>query len=390
MVLGGLGQVWPLGFAQIPVVVATADRGNPALVSRYVCGRCLLPPKEHPERAFIAMLLEVGRRLHSATGFKAPLFCGNDHDLALTYRFRDQLADTYLLFDLDPLMGLSLLDKCGFQALAQQNGLPVPRVYDWAGENSVLKAERPIIVKPRSKDFWHESPVLQRLFGSGKARVFHSGAELAAQPGLATARDKVIIQDYIAGNDDHIYSFHCLAHQGELLEWFLGRKIRTFPKLTGESAFIELTREDGIFQSGADITKRLRLTGPFKMDFKRDVATGQFYLLEINARFNLWHYLGAVNGVNIPQAAYEYIVFGQHRKPSVYATTYRWNNFMLDYHAYRELRELGETTFWRWLRSLFETRRVQNTLLWKDPAPFILWAWLYLSQRANKWLSTAF
>jgi predicted ATP-grasp superfamily ATP-dependent carboligase len=255
-------------------------------------------------------------------------------------------------------------------------------------------AENPVIVKPRSKELWKQSTVFQTLLQEkGKARVFRDGREVLAQPLLASLHDQIVIQDYIPGGDDQIYSFHGLAGEGELMEWFLGRKIRTFPKQTGESCFIELVKDKELFSTGCEIAKKLGLKGVFKMDFKRDIRDGRFYLLEINARFSLWHHLGAVNGVNIPRAAYEYLMYGTRRGPSAYDTKYRWHSLLLDYQAYRELRDLGEISLWGWLKSLFLGRRIHDIFLWNDPMPFFHWLMRYLTKwlhkRVHRWLSTA-
>lgn len=390
MLLGGLTQIWPLGFATIPVILATADTHEPALASRYLCGRCLLPVND--KTATLARLLELGAWLQQITGVKSPLFCGNDHDLALTQEFHAQLSDVFLLFDNDPALNLALINKDRFQALARTHDLPVPRLYGWDDDSPdpVRHATRAVIAKPRSKEMWSHSPLFRRLFPApAKAKVFADGAALLACPGLAEIKDHLIIQDYIPGGDERIHSFHGLADRGELLAWFLGRKIRTFPKNTGESAFIELIKDDDLAAIGRDITQRLQLRGVFKMDFKRDTRDGRFYLLEINARFSLWHHLGAVNGINIPQAAYDYIVHGVRRPNPEYATRYRWQNFGYDYHAYRELRELREITFWGWLRSLLQAKRVQDLFFWKDPFPYLQWTFLRFYNKLNKWRATA-
>jgi predicted ATP-grasp superfamily ATP-dependent carboligase len=385
LVLGGLGQVWPLGIAQIPIILATDELNNPALASRYICGYCLLPSHREAESAIIPELLAVGRELRRLTGSKPPVFCGNDHDLAFTYEFGDSLAKEYLLLGNGPEVGLSLLEKDRFHTLSVRNGLPVPRMYRWDGngDDSVIGAESPVIVKPRRKEKWDQTDGFQALFHT-KAKIFPNGRALVADPGLTAIKEQIFIQEYIPGNDSEIYSFHGLTDQeGELMEWFLGRKIRTFPKFTGESSFIELIKEEKLFRTGRDIVRRLGLRGVFKMDFKRDARSGRFYLLEINARFTLWHYLGAANGVNIPQAAYEYLVYGIRRKPSPYRTSVKWNHLYLDYHAYRELNALGELTFGKWARSLF-ARHVQNVFFWKDPMPFLRWAGDYFMQRMHK------
>lgn len=391
VLLGGLGQIWSLALAAIPVVLATADPYDPAAASRYLSGRYHLPaPGDEP--ATIAALTALGIQVRRATGKKAPLFCGNDRDLKLTYTHREQLAENFLLFDNPPEVGLALLNKEKFQALARAHDLPIPRVYSAIGNgaDAVCTAPGAVIVKPRSKSEWRRTPALHALFpDSAKAKIYASGADLQADPDLVGVRTQVLIQDYIPGDDDRIYSFHGLADDGDMLSWFVGRKIRTFPKSTGESAFIELITDDALAAVGKDIARRLNLRGVFKMDFKRGARDGKFYLLEINARFSLWHHLGAVNGINMPAAVYAYLVDGVRPVPSTYTTRYRWQNFGYDLSAYRELRALHEITLWHWLRSLLQTRRLHDYFSWKDPAPFMRWLANPFIMRINKWRSTA-
>ncbi|HEX8947896.1 MAG TPA: hypothetical protein VF790_02970, partial [Dissulfurispiraceae bacterium] len=323
------------------------------------------------------------------TGSRIPLYCGNDNDLSLTFEYHDRFAEHYLMPGNEPALGLILLEKDLFHDFAVRKGLPVPRRYSWDGSNgpAVINAESPVIVKPRHKEMWNQSGGLMELFHS-KAKMFPSGRALLAHKGLEAIKDMLFIQDYIPGGDGQIHSFHGLCdNEGELLQWFLGRKIRTFPKTTGESSFLELISDEQLFLAGCNIVNKLGLRGVFKIDFKKDPASGRFYLLEINCRFNLWHYLGAANGVNIPEAAYEYLVHGIRRTPDAYDRRYKWNDFYLDCHAYRELRALGELTFGAWLASLL-TPQVQSLFLWKDPAPFLGWVASSLLRKLNKWRST--
>src|SRR5215470_19812901 len=58
-------------------------------------------------------------------------------------------------------------------------------------------------------------------------------------------------------------------------------------------------RRDGFHERDEDLVDALEwLTGVAKPDFKR-APDGRLLLLEINPRFNLWHHLGAVAGVNL-------------------------------------------------------------------------------------------
>jgi predicted ATP-grasp superfamily ATP-dependent carboligase len=140
---------------------------------------------------------------------------------------------------------------------------------------------------------------------------------------------------------------------------------------------------------------RIGLKGVFKMDFKRHAASGRFYLLEVNARFNLWHYLGAKGGVNLAQVAYDYLTRGARSAPQQARTRYRWLSPRLDYLAYRSLAAGGELSAAGWLASLVSSRKVYDLFAWTDPMPLavVLWDELKhlsrLRRRVMRWLSTA-
>jgi len=166
--------------------------------------------------------------------------------------------------------------------------------------------------------------------------------------------------------------------------------------VTGESAFIEIAHDASLEAAGRDVVRRCPLKGPFKMDFKRDPRDGRWYLLEINARYNLWHYLGAANGLNLPLTAYEYLVHGKRpAAPRGYRTKHRWLYLRFDWLAYRELAARGELTFHGWLASLASAPRVCQLFRWDDPLPFLFRLRHFgsrlpqLTTAMRRWLSTA-
>jgi predicted ATP-grasp superfamily ATP-dependent carboligase len=237
-----------------------------------------------------------------------------------------------------------------------------------------------VLVKPRVKTGWESTPVHRRLLhGAGKARIFPSGRALLGHPLTQELRGELSVQENVPGDDRQLWSFHGFAAaDGALLGWFVGRKIRTFPALTGMSSHLELARDDAVAALGRETAARLGLRGPFKIDFTRCAASGRLFLLEVNARYNLWHHLGAVNGVNLPRIAYDYLV--HEARPAArpaYGTRRRWLCPRLDWRAYRELAARGELSFGTWLASLARTPLVYDTLSWRDPLP-------WLRQRARR------
>ena len=374
VLLGGINLVRALGDAGIPAIVASADPDEPAFASRFCAGRCLLPPMENHE-AVVAALVTLGDRLAMELGCRVPLVYGSDDALELIYAHRARLERYYLFMVSDARVGKALIAKDRFQRLALQRGLPVPAELTWDGEGpgSVRGNAGPVLIKPRNKVDWHHSALCERLFGGdGKALIFESGAAAAANADVARYRDELTIQQYIPGDDRELWSYHGFADEnGEVLAAFVGRKVRTYPTLTGESAFIELAHDASLEQLGREVARRCPLRGVFKMDFKRDAASGKWYLLEINARFTLWHYLGARNGVNLMRVACDYMLEQRRPPPSQWRTRYRWLNFELDFRAYRELAARGELGAGRWLASILGSRNIYGVFAWDDPRPWL-------------------
>ena len=383
--LGGLHLVRALGMAGIPALIASAQRRTAAMASRYCAGTIELPAGG---REVIAeSLARAGRRLAAQHGRAVPLFYDNDDRLALVQDFRDALSPHFALLLNEPALADALLDKARFQSLAERMRLPVPRRIAW----QALGAEPgPVLVKPKTRTGWDESPVRQQLFGGqGKARVFATGREARLHPLVQSLAAGLQFQEYVGGGDEALWSFHGFAAPGgEVLAGFVGRKIRTFPAHTGDSAYLRLAHDAALASLGRDIAARLGLAGVFKMDFKRHA--GRTYLLEVNTRFNLWHQLGAANGVNLPRVAYDFLLYGRRPQPACLSTRRRWLAWRYDWRAFRELHAKGEITIARWLWSLAQAPKVYEYFSWSDPLPLAR----LLHQRASRrwhrlWHSTA-
>lgn len=388
VLLGGLHIVRALGMARIPAIIASLERHTPAMASRFCTGTLELPPGAGRD-AIVEALARAGRSLADKHGAPPPLFYDNDDRLALVQDYRDVLTPHFALLLNEPALADALLDKAEFQALAERRGLPVPRRLDW----DALAAEPgAVLVKPKMKTGWDSSPVLEQLFGgAGKARVFESGRAARGDRVVQQLGGGLAFQEYVPGDDTALWTFHGFAAPGgEVLASFVGRKVRTFPEGTGDSSYLRLAHDEGLEALGRDIAARLGLAGIFKMDFKRSSATGRFHLLEINTRFNLWHYVGAKNGVNLPGVAYEFLVHGKRLAPLRTSTRYRWLALRYDWPAYRELAARGRLGLVRWLASLARAPKVYELFSWSDPAPFVrFWRGRFHRRWRRLWHSTA-
>jgi D-aspartate ligase len=230
-------------------------------------------------------------------GLRPALVYETDRDLLFVSRYRDRLPCRFVLPPAELLA--QLVDKGRFARLASDLRLCVP----WSASLPcgapfrAPDAAYPLLVKPSVRTArWVEHA------GGQKAVVVHSVGQLQALlSALAPSTPEVVVQAYIPGPETQVESYHVyLAADGQVVAEFTGRKIRTYPAVNGFSTALVTTDCPDLLVVGRSVVRALGLVGVAKLDFKRDVD-GRLWLLEVNPRFNLWHKLGAVAGVNLPQ-----------------------------------------------------------------------------------------
>lgn len=357
--------------AKIPFVGITSNNDKRITFSRYCRKGFSIPkPDEEPE-AFVKALREIVHEI----GTGNPLFVTNDAHLKVMLRYWEEFHQMFSGIFLKKEMIEISLDKSKFLSLARSYKMPIPPTYYSDEIDQLQEADFPIIVKPLSRVSWFQSKVVQEV-GGGK---FYKVLKFATKSEFDSIRSRLneegvqyLVQKDIPGPESNILSFHSFfTEKSEPLCAFVGRKIRTYPADYGMSTSLKLIKHPQIVEESIDILKRIQYVGPVKIDYKLDEDTGKIYLLEINTRYNIWHYLGARAGINIPELAYNYLHGRVPEKPlTEYRTDIRWLNFENDLHSFWELRRKGEITLGEWLKSI-KGRRIYQTLAFDDPLPVL-------------------
>jgi D-aspartate ligase len=361
LVMGDIDLVRALGLAGIPVAFFGVPDAS-ARFSRHV--KVVLPWIDHWRRQdeLLAALMAFGRSRREAP----VLYPQTDAALLLASRHRDELGTAFRLMLADAELIEQLVDKGRFDALARREALPVPRAERLSPRPGQappdLGLSFPVVLKPLTRGVaW------AALGGAGKA--MHIGgpdAWAAIWARIADTHSEVIVQELVDGPESAIESYHAyIDDDGAIVGEFTGRKIRTFPRDYGHSTAVEVVALPDVAELGRDVIARLALKGLAKLDFKRDDA-GRLHLLEINPRFNLWHYPGAIAGVNLPALAYADLT--GHQRPPVAARPHRvaWVDPLQDMRAARA----DGVSPLRWLRFLAGCRAICG-LARADPAPFL-------------------
>ena len=386
-VMGGLTILRCFGLARIPyfAISATGDpRDDFNFASRYCRGGFVTAdPAHHPEKA-LAALLAHGKKLPGPV----PLYYSNDQELKLVSEHRDVLSKYFKFLMPAATTITDTLDKARFVDYCKHHHLPAPASYNQTEVDKMNRAnfvwQFPLVVKPTTHINWFESKIIKDFGGlEYKAIIVHNSGEFARVV-AAMQEEKIpfLVQRFIAGGDDLIYSFHTfLDENSEPLGSFVGKKIRTYPAVSGESTYLRLVKNDELRDLAIGLLKRIKFVGPVKLDFKQDAIDKKYYLLEINARYNLWHYLGASAGVNLPVNAYRY--YTKNAMPAVvpdYRTDIRWLHFRQDVAAFFEYRRRGELSLGGWISSLL-CKKVYDKFAWHDPLPAFIAAGGFIKNR---------
>ncbi|MFP5220372.1 MAG: ATP-grasp domain-containing protein [Actinomycetes bacterium] len=299
VVLGDLDLVRPLRRAGIPCAVV-ARPGKPAAASRQAVQLGWADPWRAPG-ALLDLLLRF-----AATAPEPPvLYYQLDAYTTFVSRHRDRLSQAYRFVLADDDVLADCVDKVRFQQRAEALRLPVPRtavLRPSAPAPDVGALRFPLVLKPSLHKPASEDDAGWKALAHGrKALEVADRPQLdALWPALADRGADVVAQELVPGPESRIESYHAyVRNDGAVAAEFTGRKIRTLPRVHGETTACVVTPIDDVRDVGREVLKALRLTGVAKADFKR-APDGRLVLLEVNPRFNLWHHPGAVAGTNLP------------------------------------------------------------------------------------------
>ncbi|MBR9825833.1 MAG: ATP-grasp domain-containing protein [Alphaproteobacteria bacterium] len=184
------------------------------------------------------------------------------------------------------------LDKGKLLDRVRACGLPHPQTLQpqTAADLDGWSGGFPCVVKPRTSR-------------GARGVSYPESAEELAEIWAETHRDHgpSLVQQFIPGGAETVYTIGSLWRQGELIVSTLHRKLQTNPPSGGVAIAGETVEDDALMQAGLDI---LRASGPWHglaaVELKRPAPGAPPYLLEINPRMWGFGYLMTLAGLNIP------------------------------------------------------------------------------------------
>ena len=298
----GLGVIRSLGKEGVKVIAVDSNRLAAGLLSKYVIDKYVLPSIEENEEIFVQKIKEIGKREYSKSLKKIVLFPVNDVYVLTFAKYWSTLSPFFIsTFELD----LKILNRCVNKILssklAKQVSVPIPKtIYSSSSKPDLRKLNYPVIVKPDIRTSVEN--INKQVFRLKNCSNIKE-AEIATQS-LEEMGVSYVVQEYILGGDDALYTAGVYSHRGKIKAIFTGRKLRQFPPVFGECSYGESVDDaEDIIKHSIKLMQESMFTGIAQIEFKK--KDNIYYLMEINPRAWSWNSLTTYVGVNLPWVAYQ-------------------------------------------------------------------------------------
>jgi predicted ATP-grasp superfamily ATP-dependent carboligase len=297
MDLNGLGVVRSLARGGVRVTIIDTDIAKPTMKSRFGT-KIKVAAMSGP--LFVEELVKLRARFTA----NPVLFLTQEASVATVSEARAALADLYRFTVPKTEIMYALMDKGGFQLLAERNGFAIPRtvLLSGAADIDLIRGLRfPCVLKPARK----ETAYGERFAKAYRVTTLGEAYQLWKQ--VSEVVTDVVIQEWVDGDDTDVY--FCLQHiapDGATVS-FAGRKLVQWPPLVGGTALcVPAPRESSVL---IDLTSRFFASVGFmglgSMEYKRDRRDGVFYMIEPTVgRTDYQEEIAALNGVNIALEAF--------------------------------------------------------------------------------------
>lgn len=390
VILGGLSLLRQFASTGIPMVVIPRSADALCVYSRYYRSAGMtMDDLKSDASVFLERLIELAKSLPVTP----VLYYGDDEALFFLMKNREVLAQNFRFSLPDQYILEACSDKMEFARLALEKDLPVPAgmVADASLDCAEIE-ERigfPCVFKPGSHLGWFESEVIKSTSDMPQKILLANDCRECerALKGIRDFTDKFVVQEFIPGGEDEIYSFHTYVSQERIaVASYVGKKVRTYPAMGGESSYIKLVRNDQVTQLGLEVVEKLGIKGVMKIDFKKDSRRDRYYVLEINLRFNLWNHLGTRAGINLAELAYQDLCSLPMTVTDSYRDDLHWLDLGRDFCSLvKDYRPSGQISILQWLRSLARPK-VYSLFEWSDPMPFLINTLIYIKRGLKKYL----
>ena len=293
-----------------------------------------------------------------------PIFPTNDRMVDVLLTHYSELSDHFRLPFPDGDLLRRLVIKPELSQLASEAGLNVPRSFSITSLESLVNERSnirfPVAVKPAL-------PMMS--FKSLRCDDFET---LASQvEASARINEPLIVQEWIEGDDRTIlFGAYYISSNGKCLASYSGRKLMSYPSLTGHAAATESYDIGKLLEEGSTFLKNLGYWGLCSIEYKGYTPDDARFIEVTVGRCDWWIMCCGINGVNIPLAAYNDLTGASLPFDNIQTSAYIWHDIE---HSFPVLVENLIKRRWTIADCVKFLMRPKKDAIWDvlDPIPFL-------------------
>ena len=369
VILGGdfqaLGVTRSLGRQNIPVYLL--DKGLCiGRFSRYIW-KFAKRPDAREESLLFQFLIDLARK-ENLEGWL--LYPNDDDTVRFLARNKEQLEQYYRVttpswetvrFACQKKLTYELADKCG---------IAVPRTFypQNVAELEQLDMEFPVIIKPSVKEPFYSRTRKKAIRTDSKKELIDEFTRIREIVGDS----EIMVQEFIPGGGENLYSVGSLCKNGELLAKIAARRLRQHPMDFGHATtYAETVDIPEMEDLAARILKAMGYYGLSEVEFMWDPKAGQYKLIEINPRPWGWHTLAIGAGVDLPYLLYRDMLGEEATQNGATPRQAKWIRLVTDTPMVATALLKGRIRLTDYIRSL-KGKKQFAVFSFKDPLPFIV------------------
>jgi predicted ATP-grasp superfamily ATP-dependent carboligase len=285
---------------------------------------------------------------------------------------RAELQDKFHMALVDADTVDLLTNKVRFYSYAQDHNLPIPKTLFLRNQDDVARAaaalEFPLVLKPSVR-----LPLWDRNTPSKAFKVADADELRALYERCRNWTDTLIVQEWIEGGDDSLYSCNCYFSADSIpLVTFVARKLRQWPPGIGFSSLGEEVRDDFVRDETIRMFSALHYFGLGYVEFKRDTRTGKSYIIEPNiGRPTGRSAIAEAGGVELLYTMYCDVLglpLPAEREQRYIGA--KWIDLRHDFQSALHYWRKGELTLGEWQRS-WQGKKAYAYFAADDPWPFV-------------------
>lgn len=294
----GVASIRSIGRAGAEIIAVDHLKRRSGRYSKYAHWKHIICKPNEDEQRFIDDLMSIGQRYQQGNQKVYLLPVNDEYVRTLAAHWNTLQAHFIALFETDSKQLDHITNKVNFSAHCGSIGIPQPAKYS---PKDILedRASYPIIFKPDERRSLENISI--KIFKVKLCRNKQEATEFLNY--LDEMGIEVIIQQFIPGGDDELYTGGVVAWNGKLLGCFTGKKVRQFPPMAGQASLAVALESDKLVAYSERIVKSLGFTGIAQIEFKHH--NGELYVIEMNPRSWSWHSLAQAAGVDLPKILLE-------------------------------------------------------------------------------------